>query len=572
MELFIKPVEFEKTAYLRVSENPTEWTRDIMENFYNEFPFFINYPVRVEFKQRDEQKGYAVGVIHVEHANGIVVPIIIQNRELFPFDVCILNGQTLPLTNYTINAYIAAKTPFMSTVKRETGDITTMLFNSGGMGYMREMPTETYKTAEISLLDKVLPNTSEDERKTVLNQIADERVAEGFKINGNTGIVMKIAACTSSPTEMEKTASIVEKLLNKDIWYIYKEGEFNYHGLFGNHSVNDTFECDLNAEEVAAFKGNLVKTAVEEKEKTDGETPIATLSVVGADHDLAVMEDGRYVKVPKGVLKHVPNKAKLGDPVKEHVGAMKLGEAGFTQPFYVDSVVTVNGITYVDGSSSLQKFAFAITDDPYVCSTEDGYFYVNHNSFVKLGKEETAKSNVGKKGYQVKKTSGGYISDIFGSNPIDEHQAAWSLVQHGATTDDITNLGAMKEGDIAFIQGEALNPSTTINKIAAEYDALVKEECDTIKSLCKNFIKEASIIPDNPTVDKVLALNFVNKDTLGSFIQSVPLLENAAFTIADLLVKARLGVQLIDESALRKVMYGLLEIIEVLKGAKGVKK
>jgi hypothetical protein len=571
MELFIKPVEFEKTAYLRVSENPTEWTRDIMENFYNEFPFFINYPVRVEFKQRDEQKGYAVGVIHVEHSNGIVVPIIIQNRELFPFDVCILNGQTLPLTNYTINAYIASKTPFMSTVKRETGDITTMLFNSGGMGYMREMPTETYKTAEASLLDKVLPNTSEEERKVVLEQIADERVTEGFKVNGNTDIVLKIAACTANPPAIEKTASIVEKLLNKDIWYIYKESEFNYHGLFGNHSVADTFECDLNADQVAAFKGKLIKTAVvEDKEKSEGETPLATLSVVGADHDLAVMEDGRYIKIPKGVLKHVPNKAKLGDPVKEHVGAMKVGEA-FTQPFHVDSVVTINGIKYVNGSSSLQKYAFAITEDDYT-GVEDGGTYVKPNSFIKLGKEESAVPNVGKKGYQVKKTSGGYISDIFGSNPIDEHQAAWSLIQHGATTDDITNLGAMKEGDIAFIQGEALNPSTTINKIAAEYDALTKEECDAIKGLCKNFIKEASIIPDNPTVDKVLSLNFVNKDTLGSFIQSVPLLENAAFTIADLLVKARLGVQLIDEAALRKVMYGLLEIIEVLKGAKGLKK
>ena len=67
-------------------------------------------------------------------------------------------------------------------------------------------------------------------------------------------------------------------------------------------------------------------------------------------------------------------------------------------------------------------------------------------------------------------------------------------------------------------------------------------------------------------------INFVNKDTLGSFIQSVPLLENAAFTLADLLVKSRLGVQLVDEAAIRKVMFGLLEVVEVLKGAKGVKK
>ena len=571
MELFIKPLEFEKTAYLRVSENPTEWTRDIMESFYNAFPFFINYPVRVEFKQRDEQKGYAVGVIHVEHANGIVVPIIIQNRELFPFDVCILNGQTLPLTNYTINNYIASKVPFMQTVKRETGDITTMLFNSGGMGYMREMPTETYKTAEVSLLDKVLPNTSEEERKAVLSVIADEQVAEGFKTNGNASVVMKIAACTADEPELEKTADRIEKLLDKDIWYIYKDAEFNYHGLFGNHAIADTIECDLTADDVAAFKGKLIKTAVANPDPAqEPEVPVALLQIVGSDYDLAVMEDGRHVKIPRGILKNVPNMAKHGDPVPEHIGAMKVGEF-YTQPFHVDSVFTVNGIKYVNGSSALQKYAFAISDD-MESKIDGGVQWVKSNSFVKLGKEETAKPNVGKKGHQVKKTSAGYISDIFGSNPIDEHQAAWSLVQHGASTDDITNLSEMKEGDIAFIQGEALNPSTTINKIAEAYETAVREECDAIKTLCRNFIKEASIIPDNPTVDKVLALNFVNKDTIGSFIQSVPLLENAAFTLADLLVKARLGVQLIDESAIRKVMFGLLEVIEVLKGAKGLKK
>ena len=569
MELFIKPLEFEKTAYLRVSENPTEWTRDIMESFYNAFPFFINYPVRVEFKQRDEQKGYAVGVIHVEHANGIVVPIIIQNRELFPFDVCILNGQTLPLTNYTINTYIASKTPFMSTVKRETGDITTMLFNSGGMGYMREMPTETYKTAE-SLLDKVLPGTSEEERKEVLAVIADEHVAEGFKANGNSSVVLKIAACTAEPV-LEKIADRIEKLLDKDIWYIYKEGEFNYHGLFGNHSIADTFECDLNAEEVAAFKGKLIKTAVASPDPAqEPEIPVALLSIVGSDHDLAVMADGRHIKMPSGSIKNFPNKAKHCDPVPECVGAMKLGES-YTQPFHVDRVVTIDGIKYVNGASALQKYAFAISDDMEP-GLDGGVYWVKSNSFVKLAAEETAKPNVGKKGYQVKKTSAGYVSDIFGSTPLDERQASWSLIQHGAGNDDIANIGEMKEGDIAFIQGEALNPSTTINKIAAEYDMLVQEECDVIRTLCKNFIKEASVIPDNPTVDKVLALNFVNKDTLGSFIQSVPLLENAAFTLADLLVKSRLGVQLVDEAAIRKVMFGLLEVVEVLKGAKGVKK
>ena len=580
MELFIKPLEFEKTAYLRVSENPTEWTRDILEAFYNAFPYFVNYPVRIEYKQKDEQKGYAVGTIHIDHAEKVIVPLIIKNRELYPFDVAIIGGQTIPLTNYTIEAYIAKKSPFMQTIKRETGDITTMLFNSGGMGYMREMPSETYKTA--ALLDIVLPNTSEEERKAVLNEIADEHVAEGFKQNKTGSCVIKIASCDTKAPEIQKTAERVEALLDKDIWYIYKNGEFSYRGLFGNHLVSDTWEVDMTQDEVDAFKGRLIKTAVGShklpKIEMDAKdhAPVTLLKIDGEDGSLAILEDGSYVRIPSDVKHEIPLKnmhlqPKIGDPIKKYdEGAMKVGEA-FVGPFKVDYVFQENGVTYVDGSSALRKYAFALHEDAVGGTNENGYVWTKPGSFIKLGKEQQLVDLLGSPAKnRISKTADGWSHN--GQNPMDIHKTTWNLIQHGVSDDELEDISHMKEGDLYYIQSEAVDPKTNVEKIASEYDAECEKESCIIKTLARNFTKEASGIPDVPTVDKVLALNFVNKDTINTFIESTPLFEQAAFTMADLLTKARLGVQIVEEGALRKVMFGLLEIVEILKGIGGIKK
>ena len=574
-DLFIKPLEFEKTAYLRVSENPTEWTRDVMEQFYVAFPYFINYPVRVEFKQKDEQKGYAIGAIIVENGGGVAVPIVIKNRELYPFDVCLINGQVIPLTDYTINTYIAGKTPFLKTVKRETGDITTLLFSSGGLGYMREAPIETYKTAgaDESLLDKVLPLTTKAEREKILTEIENEQVTEGYRMNGTASCVVKIASESHEDVVLEKTAARVNDLLDRDIWYIYKNGEFSYHGTFGNSKVADTaitFD-NMTEADVAAFKGQLIKCAkAKTLEAKQQSKPVVILPIKNSDTSIVLLENGDYVRIPNHMYVDAPVKISMeppGQPPELHKSGMfKYGDGTYSDVLTVDRLLAMRDIQYVYANNGAK---FAVYSGIEKTANVDGWTWVPENAFVKLGCEQCTEKKVKNIKHRVIKTATELSID--GATPVNLHDGIWTLIQKGALEDDVKKLGSLRDGEALEFEYEFTEPVSYIEKIAFEYDSIVAKELSDIQRVSRNYVKEASAIPDVPTVDKVLALNFVNKDTIAVFIDSIPLFENAVAALAEMIMKARIGVQLVDEGALRKVMFGLLDIIEILRGVKGLK-
>jgi hypothetical protein len=587
MELFIKPVEFEKTAYSRVSENPAEWTRDVMEQFYNVFPYFMTYPVRVEFTQKDEQKGYAVGSIKIETGAQLAVPIIIKNRELYPFDVCIFNGATLPLTNYTINTYLSGKSPFQRSVSRDQGDITTLLFGQGGLGYMKEMPIESYKMAEavdpsISLLDLVLPHTSSDERQAVLQLVAsDDSIAEGFKRNGTGSAVIKIASSIAEPV-LEKAAEKVEVLLDRDIWYISKTGEFEYRGIFGNSRVDDPKEFEMSAVDVEKV-GSLVKCAAREVKKEHLQhKPVAVLPIRNSNRAMVLLENGDYVEIPQQMYIDAPVRITMEAPGQKpelrKVGCFKIGNE-YTEPFEVTAMWKTGGVTHIEGTTSLERTSYALLDgveEPY--SEHDVLWLPGNTKFVKLGKCHEAKAVMKQPRNKVVKTAGGFVMKgpelggyVGTMEPVSHIKAAWALVQCGADEADVEKLASMREGQELEIWNELELPKTSATKIAAEYEAALNSESVRIRALAKNLVKEASVIPSEPTVDKVLALNFVNKDSIDVFTSSLPMFESLVMSVADMLLKTRLGVQVVEEIALRRVMFDLLEIIEVLQGVVTVK-
>lgn len=584
MELFNTPLTFEKTAYIRVSENPAEWTRDVMEQFYNSFPYFMSFPVRVEFKQRDEQKGYAVGAIHIENGSGLSIPIIIKNRELYPFDTAFYQGTVLPLNEYTIQTYLSGKSPFQRTVPRETGDMSTLLFNAGSMGYTRESSMETYKSASVvegSLLDEVLPNTSAAEREAFLVSASDERVAEGYKQNGTANAILKIASATADHKE-EPAQERARVLLDRDIWYIYKKAEFEYRGIFGNSKIDDPIEFEMNDIEARQL-GTLVKTsAVMNKTANDTTCAVASLPIANSDRTLVVLNNNDYISINNLDAKPFEklSSASASTINVGDYGTFELHDGLYAEPFQVNHIIKEGATTHIHTSSALTKTAFALNPNIDSTYTENGVTWLPvDRKFVKLGKCVPAnKGEMRQPKNKVIKTAGGFVVSgtelgqyVKTSEPIELHKAAWALVQCGSPEDNVTKLAAMREGDVLYILDELQLPASNIEKIAAEYNAEMDKAAKEVKAISRNFVKEASVVPDMPTIDKVLALNFVNKDTIGTFIQALPTLEDAMFRLADMLVKARIGVEILEEGAIRKLMFGLSDVIQVLKGVSTLK-
>ena len=73
--------------------------------------------------------------------------------------------------------------------------------------------------------------------------------------------------------------------------------------------------------------------------------------------------------------------------------------------------------------------------------------------------------------------------------------------------------------------------------------------------------KEASVLDDALTVDKVLSLGFLNAENVATFVDMLPGLERAASAISEMLVAARLGMKDIPEVALERMMIALEDVI-----------
>ncbi len=92
-----------------------------------------------------------------------------------------------------------------------------------------------------------------------------------------------------------------------------------------------------------------------------------------------------------------------------------------------------------------------------------------------------------------------------------------------------------------------------------------KDLADFPYHLRQNLVKEASVIDDADTADKVLAMNFINPENISTFAKYLPDLDQASQKLAELLLGVRLGVGSVDEGAVERAMKGMEVVIEGLK-------
>jgi len=87
-------------------------------------------------------------------------------------------------------------------------------------------------------------------------------------------------------------------------------------------------------------------------------------------------------------------------------------------------------------------------------------------------------------------------------------------------------------------------------------------------SLRKDLIKEASVLGDPDAVDVVLSLNFINEDSIEKYIENIQEMKRVSNDLSGMLIASRMGLTDLDESALKKSIAGLNQVIEGLENLK----
>jgi hypothetical protein len=83
--------------------------------------------------------------------------------------------------------------------------------------------------------------------------------------------------------------------------------------------------------------------------------------------------------------------------------------------------------------------------------------------------------------------------------------------------------------------------------------------------LRKDTVKLAAELPQSETVDSMLALNFITPENIQIFASYLPTLKDSASHLAALLVAVRMGLENIDEYAVKQSMTMLDQVITKLE-------
>jgi hypothetical protein len=108
----------------------------------------------------------------------------------------------------------------------------------------------------------------------------------------------------------------------------------------------------------------------------------------------------------------------------------------------------------------------------------------------------------------------------------------------------------------------------TITTLAEHYQEKSKEAQSLVlrlPNLRRELLKEAAALEDESTVDKVLALNFVNPENLSTFLDYIPELEQCSEKLAEMLLSGYLGMEQIPEGAVERAMKNMEEVLLQLR-------
>jgi len=149
---------------------------------------------------------------------------------------------------------------------------------------------------------------------------------------------------------------------------------------------------------------------------------------------------------------------------------------------------------------------------------------------------------------------------------VDRDQAAFMCVALGMRPDMVKSAldRAALHKVVSFEAVRSLGDPR--EKLAAAREK-IKHAFANLDHPIRNYclVKEASVLDDAMTADKILGLGFLNAENISTFVDMLPGLEQASSNVAEMLLASRLGMSDVPEAALERMLVSLEDVILGLK-------
>jgi hypothetical protein len=149
---------------------------------------------------------------------------------------------------------------------------------------------------------------------------------------------------------------------------------------------------------------------------------------------------------------------------------------------------------------------------------------------------------------------------------IDRNQAMFMGALMGMTP-ELAKEAVDRAGRGELVAVEGLKVLIPAQEKMAAARAKVKQAMAELEQPIRNYflLKEASVLEDAMTADRILGLGFINAENISTFVDMLPGLEDTQAKLAELLLAVRLGVKEIPEVAVERMLAALDDVISGLR-------
>jgi hypothetical protein len=149
---------------------------------------------------------------------------------------------------------------------------------------------------------------------------------------------------------------------------------------------------------------------------------------------------------------------------------------------------------------------------------------------------------------------------------IDHDKAMFLGVALGMTPGFCkTALARAQQGERVEVGG--LRALGSVSEKMASIRAKITKELSELDPPIHNYFlaKEAAVLDDALTADKILGLGFLNAENISTFVDLLPSLESASSKLAELLVAVRIGLKEVPEVAVERMLVALEDVLRGLR-------
>jgi hypothetical protein len=128
-----------------------------------------------------------------------------------------------------------------------------------------------------------------------------------------------------------------------------------------------------------------------------------------------------------------------------------------------------------------------------------------------------------------------------------------------------TALDRAQNGERVSVSG--LKVLGSVKEKMAGIRAKLQKELTELDPPIHNYFlaKEASVLDDALTADKILGLGFLNAENISTFVDLLPALQAASSKLAELLIAVRIGLKEVPEVAVERMLAALEDVIRGLQ-------